>query len=210
MWGAFFIGIGTILVAVILLYYTNLTIRIRFSSEGLDCVRFQITVSVAGIFRFRPKFVIRSGEEEVKERRIAKEHSDCRYSLEQLKEEVETFLQMMRRTNRVLQSFLQLARIRRFFWVSEVGLGDAADTGMAVGWGWVMKSFLLNWLHARARQFDVDEVRIEPHYRGMRLTTDCSCMISLRLGHAIRAGWETVKLWKRRQLSWQNNIQSKV
>jgi hypothetical protein len=83
----------------------------------------------------------------------------------------------------------QKVRFERFYWVTRVGLDDAAATGIAVGAYWAVKSYITAAMwhkhdHASFRPV----VKVMPIYNREIFHTDFECIFSVRLGHIISAG----------------------
>ncbi|HBS58018.1 MAG TPA: hypothetical protein DEA44_01985 [Firmicutes bacterium] len=80
-------------------------------------------------------------------------------------------------------------RFERFYWVSRIGLEDAAETAVLVGGCWAIKSYIASALWhrhccAETRPF----IRVLPVYNQQVFHTDFECIFSIRLGHIIGAG----------------------
>jgi len=80
-------------------------------------------------------------------------------------------------------------QIEHLYWVSRIGLEDAAETAILVGGCWTIKSYIAAALWhrhrcTRARPF----IRVYPVYNQKVFCTDFECIFSIRLGHIIGAG----------------------
>jgi hypothetical protein len=80
-------------------------------------------------------------------------------------------------------------RLKRFYWVTRIGLDDAAATAITVGGCWAIKSYLTATLWHRHRTARVRPlIRVIPAYNQEIFQTDFECIFSIRLGHIIGAG----------------------
>jgi hypothetical protein len=80
-------------------------------------------------------------------------------------------------------------RFERFYWVTRIGLDDAALTAITVGMLWSIKSYIVATLwhkHCCTRAKPV--VRVLPAYNREEFHMDFECIFSVRLGHIIGAG----------------------
>jgi hypothetical protein len=80
-------------------------------------------------------------------------------------------------------------RFERFYWVTRIGLDDAALTAITVGMLWSIKSYIVAALwhkHCCTRAKPV--IRVLPAYNREEFHTDFECIFIVRLGHIIGAG----------------------
>ncbi|ART77623.1 hypothetical protein B4U37_16865 [Sutcliffiella horikoshii] len=96
----------------------------------------------------------------------------------------------------IVRRLLSRMEVKHLEWHSNIGLGDAAHTGMFVGAGWSIKGgivgFLSNYTDFRAKP----ELSITPYFQYTVSQTMFKCMIRFRIGYAMLAGIRIVKYWK--------------
>lgn len=98
------------------------------------------------------------------------------------------------RYNSALYYLFRFIRCRRFYWRTEVGLNDAAYTGIMVGILWAVKSFLYNNFRSKIRIItEKPAISVVPDYFNKKLALDFSCIFDIRLGHIIIAGLNFVR-----------------
>ncbi|HET7656731.1 MAG TPA: DUF2953 domain-containing protein [Bacillales bacterium] len=103
--------------------------------------------------------------------------------------------------NRIMKRFLAHIIVSQFQWSTKVGLGNAAWTGVATGTIWSIKGNIVSVLSHFMRMKADPVVKVVPLWQGSHSETDLSCMLSFRIGQAMRAGIQIVKLWKGRRSS---------
>lgn len=109
-------------------------------------------------------------------------HADVKEKINRLLVLVDDYSDFMRWiTNRI--------RFENFYWVTRIGLDDAAATAIAAGGCWAAKSCIAAALWRRhccprVRPF----IQVIPEYNQEVFHTDFECIFSVRLGHIIGAG----------------------
>lgn len=93
----------------------------------------------------------------------------------------------------ILKSMFRKIKITEFIWKSEIGTGDAAWTGFLTGMIWSVKSMAVGVASAVFKLKCSPEMDIKPHFQKPASDTAFSCMIYMRLGHAIIAGVRVMK-----------------
>lgn len=80
-------------------------------------------------------------------------------------------------------------RFKRFYWVTRIGVEDAAVTAVTVGGCWAIKSYIAAKLwHKHCCTKVQPFIRVIPAYNQEVFHTDFECIFSVRLGHIIGAG----------------------
>lgn len=98
------------------------------------------------------------------------------------------------RYNSVLHYLFRFVRCRRFYWRTEIGLNDAAYTGIMVGILWGVKSFLYkNFRSKIGFMSERPAIEVVPDYFNNKLALDLSCIFDIRIGHIIIAGLNFVR-----------------
>jgi hypothetical protein len=98
--------------------------------------------------------------------------------------------------HRVVKAFLNKVSIDKLEWHSNLGLGDAALTGMLVGTGWTIKGSIIGVLSQYMKLKTTPIVSITPFFQQTFSHTKVTCMLSFKIGNAILAGLRIVKFWK--------------
>lgn len=98
------------------------------------------------------------------------------------------------RYNPALYYLFRFIRCRRFYWRTEIGLDDAAHTGIMVGVLWGMKTFLYkNFQSKIGIMSQKPAIQVVPDYFNKKMALDFSCIFDIRLGHIIIAGLNFVR-----------------
>ncbi|MBU8905191.1 DUF2953 domain-containing protein [Desertibacillus haloalkaliphilus] len=118
--------------------------------------------------------------------------------------DLKNFLQHVIGFHQIVKRFMRHISIHKFEWRSQLGLGDAAQTGMIVGMGWSLKGAIVGILSHYMRLKQNPKVSIDPTYNQQASYTNMTCMISFRIGHAIVATIMIVRHWRRRPPLFQS------
>lgn len=108
--------------------------------------------------------------------------------------------------HKIVRRFLAKITISKFTWKSIVGLGDAALTGTLVGAVWGIKGSTLGLISNYMKLKVNPCIEVHPHFQNLTSHTEISCIFSFRLGHAIIAGLQIVKHWKKRPKFTSENL----
>ncbi|WP_139364843.1 DUF2953 domain-containing protein [Sutcliffiella halmapala] len=96
----------------------------------------------------------------------------------------------------IVRRFLSKVEIKKLEWHSNVGLGDAAYTGMVVGAAWSLKGGIVGFMSQYTKMKADPVLSITPFFQQAVSQTLVKCMIRFQIGYAILAGIRTVKYWK--------------
>lgn len=77
--------------------------------------------------------------------------------------------------------------IRKLQWHTALGTGDAAETGIAIGFLWNIKTIISTLLGIGFKLKELPDLRISPCFDGPAFRTYFDCILSIRIGHAITA-----------------------
>ncbi|MCU9614213.1 DUF2953 domain-containing protein [Caldibacillus lycopersici] len=111
---------------------------------------------------------------------------------------------------RIIKKLLKKVQIKHFEWMSTIGTGDAANTGVVAGLGWAIKGSSLgiisNYMTFRTNPI----INITPNFQQKISETYLTCMFQLRIGHAIVAGIKLFKYWFTKMRKSKANNHAKV
>ncbi|CAG9623346.1 DUF2953 domain-containing protein [Sutcliffiella rhizosphaerae] len=96
----------------------------------------------------------------------------------------------------IVQRFLSKVEVKHLEWHTNIGVGDAAYTGVLVGAGWSIKGGIVGLISNYTKFQANPEISITPYFQQIVSQTLFKCMIRIRIGHAMLAGIRTVKYWK--------------
>ncbi|WP_096202677.1 DUF2953 domain-containing protein [Bacillus sp. FJAT-45350] len=100
----------------------------------------------------------------------------------------------------IVRRFLGHITVHKFEWKSLIGVSDASHTGIVAGVVWSLKGGIVGIVGNYMKIKEKPIIMIQPHFQAMISKTDLKCIISFRIGHAIKAGLLIVKHWKRRPI----------
>lgn len=121
-------------------------------------------------------------------------------------ENIEHFKDIMQRIigfHRIVKKFLSKVSIHELKWHTEVGIGDAAHSAQLAGTIWTLKGSIIGLISHYLKIRSRPSLTVTPHFQGIHSRMFFSCIISVRIGHAIVAGLMLVKHWKKRP-NWHN------
>ena len=125
--------------------------------------------------------------------------------LEQLKANTDRLVDLVPDFYRQLRRFLRHVHCTRFRWQTEIGTGDAMETGVLSGLLWAIKTNLYQLL---SRWIDCEAppaFAVRPNFTQSVLLISLESIIRFRIGHAIFAIIQVFRhYWKRRKTTWQN------
>jgi hypothetical protein len=105
-----------------------------------------------------------------------------------------------------LRDMVTHMKCSEFRWDTRIGVGDAAETAVATGMLWALKSSIIGFVFHYVVLQTKPMVTIQPQYNNMTFTTALSCDAKIRLGHIIlsvfRLGWRIIRS-KGSLKSWQ-------
>lgn len=108
----------------------------------------------------------------------------------------------------VIKAGLEILRANRLFyrsiscqnlkWITEVGMEDAAATGIITGGLWVLKGWVFANLQRTVKvEFSRPEFQVVPSFNEPKLNLDFNCIFAIRAGHimfmGLRTFWIVVK-----------------
>jgi hypothetical protein len=96
----------------------------------------------------------------------------------------------------IVRRFLARIEVKEMEWHSNIGLGDAAHTGVITGAAWSLKGGIIGFMGSYTKFNTHPVVSITPFFQQAVSQTVIKCMIRFRIGYAILAGIRTVKYWK--------------
>lgn len=98
--------------------------------------------------------------------------------------------------HKIIRSFLRKVKVRNLQWDTEIGIGDAAITGILIGAFWAVKGSLVSIVSHYMRLIEMPKIIITPNFHQAISKTRFQCMFQVRIGHAIFAAIKLVKFWK--------------
>ncbi|MBS4195007.1 DUF2953 domain-containing protein [Lederbergia citri] len=146
-----------------------------------------------GLVRIKKKFSMdelwsKEAKEEIND------HIDDLTSMKSMLKDAKPFLH-------ILYSFLQKMRIRKFEWHTKIGTGDAAFSGTVAGAIWGIKGAILSLIRSVFLFKTRPIISVVPEFQGFAAETNMRCMVDIKTGKAMVAGYKLYKEWKKHQKS---------
>lgn len=203
----------------IIICWTTLRITIRFKRKETDEL-FKVHVQAwFGLIRLQLKVPAIQLADDFPGMQFATELESPQEALDQKKEKInpQTLFQFQKRIrsvrqrihelHQIMKKFLKTIRVERFEWVSEIGTGDAAETGVLTGICWGVKTSILGLIRSFFTLNTMPRVLIHPDFQHQTFETEVVCMMKMRIGQAILAGLRILlNLRKRRDNKWQSTL----
>ena len=98
----------------------------------------------------------------------------------------------------VIKYFFKRAVITRWQWNIDLGLEDAALTGVMVGMAYIITGIINNFLMSQIRFQTTPNIVVTPHFQAFTGQMDLHCIVKSRLGKAIYAAIRILILLQRR------------
>lgn len=117
-----------------------------------------------------------------------------------LLKEAKEFLKHVVGFHKIVRRFLGHVSVRELEWRSNVGIGDAAMTGVLSGVVWSIKGIFVGMISNYMNMKQSPRVEITPNFHSAISQTYFKCMISFRLGQAIVAALLIVRHWRQRPM----------
>lgn len=73
-------------------------------------------------------------------------------------------------------------------WVTNIGIGDAAETAVITGMAWAIKTSFLGFIFKFIDLNTMPQLAVNPQYNRPQFSTELLCILKFRLGYAIIAG----------------------
>ncbi|MBP1915377.1 hypothetical protein J2Z23_002335 [Lederbergia galactosidilyticus] len=165
---------------------SSATIEIKIKGKSLfGLLRFQKEWNIADILEFE-----KSIEKDETEQEIPLQFSS-------LWDEVKNIPRNIRPFRRIINQFLMKIKINQFEWKTTIGLGDAADTGVATGVIWSLKGTLISWLRNYLSFLKNPVLIVQPNYQQTAFESNFQCMMKIKVGNAMVTAYKLAKEWKK-------------
>lgn len=201
--------VGIVLLLFLMIIFTRITVHFYYHHQQVDDEMIIRLSAWFGLIRYTIdvpliKVDTETASIEVKEEThlgkggMTKE-KDKKYSLEDIFNSFHDTYELLKHVvgmHKIVRRFLAKMEIKELEWHSNIGLGDAAHTGMVVGAGWTIKGGIVGFMSHYTKMQTTPVLTITPYFQMNVSQTLIKCMIRFQIGHAILAGIRTVKYWK--------------
>lgn len=174
----------------------NDSLTVRFRVWGI--ISYTYKVPLIAIDSESPSIVLK---EETQKGHMKKQTNKKKITKHDILDKMAFFqrlLENIENFHKILKRFLSHMTVSQFDWHTRFGLGDAAWTGIATGAVWSIKGNILALMDHYMNLLTNPQLSVEPVWQEEDSETNLSCMISFRIGHAMGAGLQIVKFWKKK------------
>ncbi|WP_417899322.1 DUF2953 domain-containing protein [Bacillus haimaensis] len=200
---------GIVLLLFLLIFFTKITVHFYYHHQQDDDEMIIRLSAWFGLIRYTIDVPLIKVDKETASIEVKEEthmgkggktkEKDKKYSPEEILNSFRDTYEMVRHVvgmHKIVRRFLSKMEIKELEWHSNIGLGDAAHTGMVVGAGWTLKGGIVGFMSHFAKLQTQPILTITPYFQMMVSQTLIKCMIRFQIGYAILAGIRTVKYWK--------------
>ncbi|WP_027409645.1 DUF2953 domain-containing protein [Anoxybacteroides tepidamans] len=110
--------------------------------------------------------------------------------------ETKEFAQHVIHLHVIVRKFMAHVSVTKLEWCTKIGTGDAAQTGMIVGFGWSVKYGIIALVSKYMKLKAMPLLSITPSFQQPVSEMKFVCMIHFRIGHAMLAGIRILKYWR--------------
>lgn len=188
----------------LLLFLLASTVRLFFSYSRLGCYdRFVMEFSAwQGLIYYhleipavklnpKKKWPLISVRARLKGRVLDKEKKAV--PLPKLLKSVSKGIRTWREYRKAIDYLLNKAKLLRFTWRTELGMGDPAQTALLTGAAWGVKGFILTIIYRLLTPGGVRPVvEISPSFKKVCFNTTIDCIFEVRLGYLVITGFKAL------------------
>lgn len=209
MWWWIVIILFVILILLIfLLIVTKITVNIFFQHEQdndqltikfralFGLVRYTVDVPLVKVDKDTGSVVV---QEKTKMGDAQQKSKDKSFSPKEIWQSIEDTYQLVRHVvglHEIIRRFMAKIEVKHLEWHTNIGVGDAAYTGMLVGTIWSVKGGVVGIIGNKMILRTTPNITVTPYFQQFTSQTLLKCMIRFRTGNAIMAGIRIVKYWK--------------
>ncbi|MBS2771423.1 DUF2953 domain-containing protein [Anoxybacillus sp. PDR2] len=106
----------------------------------------------------------------------------------------------------IIRKFMARVSVTKLEWSTNIGTGDAAQTGIAVGIGWTLKYGVVALVSKFMKLKTKPLLSITPSFQKAVSETKITCMIHFRIGYAMLAGIRILKYWRGNRLKLKSFV----
>jgi energy-coupling factor transporter transmembrane protein EcfT len=197
---------------LLLIIFTKLTVTIDLKHVGdndqfkikfrawFGLLRYTIDIPFVKVDDDGPNLIVKQGQKvgsekadnkiNEKEEKITPE--DILSTLSDIKEIAKHIVDL----HKIMRRFLKKIKIKKLEWHSQVGIGDAALTGILTGAAWTIKGSVIGLISQYLKLKTIPVVTITPEFNQFCSRTKLQCIFQFRIGQAMLAGIRFIKYWK--------------
>jgi energy-coupling factor transporter transmembrane protein EcfT len=196
----------------LLIIFTKLTVTLDLNHSGdndhfkikfrawYGLLRYTIDIPLVKVDDDGPNLIVKQdqklGSDKANNKVVDKEEKitpdDVLNSLSNVKEIAQHVVGL----HKIFRRFLKKMKVKKFEWHSQLGIGDAAHTGLLAGAAWAIKGSVIGIISHYMKLLTTPEVTITPEFNRLCSRTILQCIFQFRIGQAMIAGIQFIKYWK--------------
>jgi len=185
------IGLLILLLLVVLIYPIKINVQINRIEEN-DHILLEIFILRFIKLKFFIPFVklLNSGIKIKEKDNMETEQEVNHFSWEEIyktEKKISRFVDLYANIKYYAINFLRHVNVKKFEWRSEVGLGDAAETGIFVGITWIINYLIISLLSNFINLKTLPVIDVIPRFNGKYLRSELKCIITFSPWHTITA-----------------------
>ncbi|WP_083413105.1 DUF2953 domain-containing protein [Bacillus massilinigeriensis] len=209
MYGLLFVGglLTALAFLIILIFLMKITVTIDYFHQNKDDRLSIVVKTAAGMWWRKYEFpVLITDDDETaimfqvnREDSFMEENTKGKVEFEdvwKIIHDLKEILQHIIGFERIVRNFMKKVIVRKLSWHTKAGIGDAAATAVIFGIIWGAKGSTVGLMSKYAKIRCKPELSVTPCFQAPFSQTELSCIIQVRIGHAIFAGTRIVKYWK--------------
>lgn len=173
-------------------------IRIKFMAL-FGLISYTYNVPFIKVDEESPSIVIKSEQKVGEENKTTTSEKKQKITANEIHTKIQQAKEMLEKVvhlHAIIKKFISRISIHKLEWKTVIGVGDAAQTGMATGVLWSLKGSLVGILSVYTKLKAKPDLAITPFFQEVFLRTSVICIFSFRIGHAILGALRVVKYWK--------------
>ncbi|ADG82481.1 DUF2953 domain-containing protein [Thermincola potens] len=108
-------------------------------------------------------------------------------------------MELVGKYKEVFLRIVRLIRVLELNWKTQIGMGDAAATGVITGVVWGIKGVVVQTIYRYAGSVQATaDIKVWPDFSKKSIKTDLRCIFDIRIGHIIIAGFKLLIIGLRR------------
>ncbi|MGF9963504.1 DUF2953 domain-containing protein [Bacillus rhizoplanae] len=184
-WVAIGIGILILFVLLILLSKLSLKISLLYTETEKQCL-FQVKIWMIhytfDVLERIEKQQKKTGQKIEK----AGEEGGTEDKFVAMLDSIAEIIKRLQEIHTMFKGFLQKVKIKNWRWRSQIGTGDAASTGVVIGYVWSVKGMIVGTTGHYMDIIGAPQLEITPIFQGKTVASHCELTVSFRIYRAVK------------------------
>ncbi len=194
------IGIGILLLFILLIILSKLSLKVTFlySEVEKQCL-FQVKIWMIhytfDVLERIEKQQKKTGQKIEKAEKDGGIENKIMAQLDSAGELIKKLQEM----HTIIKDFLKKVKINKWKWHSQIGMGDAASTGIVTGYAWGVKGMTAGVLGQYTHVIDIPEFEITPVFQGKGFATKGELTASFHIYRALVTGVKILSFMRKQR-----------